>query len=51
MNPTREELLFGLALRKPAAERVVFLDRECAGDAGLRERLETLLAARPPRGD
>ncbi|HVR35565.1 MAG TPA: protein kinase [Methylomirabilota bacterium] len=45
MNPTREELLFGLALTKPAAELVVFLDRECAGDSSLRQRLEALLAA------
>ena len=45
MNPTREELLFQLALTKPADERVEFLDRECRGDAALRARLEALLAA------
>ncbi len=30
---------------KPAAERAEFLDRECAGDAALRQRFEELLAA------
>jgi serine/threonine protein kinase len=45
MNPTREELIFGLALTKPANERAAFLDRECAGDAVLRQRLDALLAA------
>ena len=45
MNSTREELLFGLALTKPVAERAAWLDRECAGDFALRQRLEALLAA------
>ena len=45
MNPTREELLFQLALTKPAAERAAWLDRECSGDAALRQRLDALLAA------
>ena len=45
MNPNREELLFGLALTKPAAERALFLDRECGEDKDLRARLEALLAA------
>ena len=45
MNPTREEALFQLALTKPAAERAALLDRECDGDAALRQRLEALLAA------
>ena len=44
-NPTREELLFQLALTKPADERAEFLDRECRADATLRARLEALLAA------
>jgi hypothetical protein len=30
MNANREELLFQLALMKPAGERAEFLDRECA---------------------
>ena len=44
MNQTREELLFQLALSKPAAMRAAFLDSECEGDAALRQRLEALLA-------
>lgn len=45
MSSNGEELLFRLALMKPAAERAEFLDRECAGDAALRQRFEELLAA------
>jgi len=45
MNSSREEALFALAVEKPAAERAAFLDRECAGDAGLRQRVEVLLKA------
>ena len=45
MNPNREELLFQLALSKPAAERAAWLDRECGDDPALRHRLEALLAA------
>jgi hypothetical protein len=45
MNSNREELLFGLALTKPAAERARFLDRECGEDKALRQRLDALLAA------
>lgn len=45
MNPTREELLFGLVLTKPAAERIAWLDRECGDDKTLRTRLDALLAA------
>ena len=45
MNPSREELLFGLALTKPAAERAAWLDRECGDDKALRQRLDALLAA------
>ncbi len=45
MNPSREELLFQLALSKPAAKRAAWLDAECDGDAALRQRLEALLAA------
>src|SRR5262249_9177496 len=43
--PNREELLFGLALTKPAAERAAWLDRECGEDKALRARLDVLLAA------
>ena len=45
MNPNREELLFQLALSKPAAKRAAWLDAECEGDAELRARLDALLAA------
>ncbi len=45
MNPNREELLFQLALTKPATERSLFLERECGDDEALRARLEALLAA------
>jgi eukaryotic-like serine/threonine-protein kinase len=38
-----DETLFHLALEKPAGERSAFLDRECAGDANLRRRVEILL--------
>jgi len=43
MNPSHEELLFGLVLTKPAAERALFLDRECGDDQPLRARLDALL--------
>ena len=45
MNSSREELLFQLALSKPAAKRAAWLDAECDGDAALRQRLDALLAA------
>src|SRR2546423_264252 len=45
MNPAREEALFALAREKSADARAAFLARECAGDAGLRLRVEALLAA------
>jgi hypothetical protein len=45
MNPTREELLFGVALTRPAAERAAFFYRECGDDQALRAHLEALLFA------
>ena len=45
MNPAREEALFTPAVEKSAAERAAFLDRECSGDAQLRQRIENLLQA------
>jgi len=45
MSPTNEEALFALAVAKPAAERIAWLDRECGRDAALRARLHALLAA------
>jgi tRNA A-37 threonylcarbamoyl transferase component Bud32/outer membrane protein assembly factor BamB len=38
-----EESLFHLAREKPPRERAAFLDEACAGDTGLRQRLEMLL--------
>ena len=40
-----EETLFELALNTPAGDRPALLDRECAGNPGLRARVEVLLAA------
>src|SRR5438046_7084821 len=51
MNPSREEALFTLAVEKTAAERVAFLDRECSGDAELRQRVEALLGAHAKAGE
>jgi WD40 repeat protein/serine/threonine protein kinase len=47
MSPpqNREEMLFALALEKPADKRLAFLDATCEGDPALRQRLEALLAA------
>jgi hypothetical protein len=45
MNSSPEELLFQLALTKPAEKRAAFLDVMCEGDAVLRQRLEAPLAA------
>lgn len=45
MSANREELLFQLALMKPAAERAEFLSRECGEDKTMRARIESLLAA------
>src|SRR5256885_10868210 len=51
MNSSREEALFTLAVEKPAAERAAFLDRECSGDAELRQRVESLLQAHERSGE
>jgi eukaryotic-like serine/threonine-protein kinase len=48
MKPRREELLHGLAVTKPAAERALFLDRECGEDKALRARLDEMLAVPEP---
>jgi serine/threonine protein kinase/DNA-binding SARP family transcriptional activator len=45
-DPKRVKDLFGAAIEIPdAAERQAFVERECAGDAELRQQLERLLAA------
>src|SRR5256884_5713377 len=51
MNPSREEALFTLAVETPAAERAAFLDRECSGDAELRQRIAALLGAHAKAGE
>jgi serine/threonine protein kinase len=50
VSPSREEALLALALAKPESLRASWLDRECEGDAALRQRVEALLAARQERG-
>jgi hypothetical protein len=45
MNYSREEASLALALENPAEKRAAFLKAMCEGDAALRQRLETLLAA------
>ena len=44
-EPQREEALFALAVDKSPADRAAFLERECGGDAALRQRIAALLAA------
>jgi len=41
----REEEIFAAALKRPTAERAIFLEGACHGDAELRARLDALLAA------
>ena len=45
MPQNQEEVLFALALEKPAAKRAAFLDAMCEGNPALRARLAALLAA------
>ena len=42
--------LFLAALERPPAERAVYLEAACAGDAALRQRVEALLAAHDEPG-
>ena len=43
-QPSEREIeVFNRALELPAGERAACLDRECAGDAALRQRVEELL--------
>jgi hypothetical protein len=45
-QPSEHEIeVFNMALELPAGERAAYLDRECAGDAALRQRVEELLQA------
>jgi serine/threonine protein kinase/tetratricopeptide (TPR) repeat protein len=50
MSTNREDVLFALALEKPAKKREAFLDVVCERDAALRARLEALLAAHEETG-
>jgi eukaryotic-like serine/threonine-protein kinase len=46
----RLESLFFSALEKAPADRIAFLDQECASDPELRQRVERMLAAQPKIG-
>ncbi len=46
-----EETLFHMALQQPAAERAAFLEKMCAGDDALRQRVAALLHAVDSPGD
>lgn len=41
--PERDESIFEAALQLPPEERVGYLDKACAGDAQLRQRVEAML--------
>ena len=42
--------LFGATLERPASERAAFLERACAGDTALRQRIDRLLARHEQSG-
>jgi len=44
-NALREVAIFTDAIKVPVQERSSFLDRACAGDENLREKVEALLSA------
>ena len=46
----REAEIFAEAVLVPPADRAAFLERGCAGDAGLRQRIEALLVAHESAG-
>jgi hypothetical protein len=47
MNQSRQSVgaIFDAALELPIEQRAAFLERACAGDAALRQRVEALLRA------
>src|SRR6267142_2573146 len=49
--PDRDVAVFTEAVQMPAGERIAFLDHACAGDNGLRQRIERLLKAHDQVGD
>ena len=50
-DPERVKAVFLAAVEQPAVDRAAFLDRECAGDTELRQRVEALLAAHAATGN
>ena len=53
MNPQRFQRvseIFHTALKRPSDQRDEFLDQVCAGDAGLRQEVQSLLAAQEQAG-
>ncbi|HWX22821.1 MAG TPA: WD40 repeat domain-containing serine/threonine-protein kinase [Candidatus Binatia bacterium] len=48
--PDREAAVFSAARRVPAGQRAAYLDQACAGDAGLRQRVEELIRANEEAG-
>lgn len=44
-DPEREVAIFNQALKVPIPERAAFLERVCAGDESLRQKMEALLKA------
>src|ERR1043165_2730632 len=50
-NRQRDIEVFAEAIRLPTTERVAFLDRACAEDKGLRQRMEALLKSADRVGD
>src|SRR5689334_23271934 len=49
-SPSQEDIFFAALERRTAADRSTFLDEACAADAGLRLRVDRLLAAHPRVG-
>jgi WD40 repeat protein/serine/threonine protein kinase len=49
-NPEANDLFLRAAEIEAPADRQLFLDRQCAGDAGLRQQVEALLAASEKAG-
>src|SRR5262245_55508949 len=49
-HPSPLEAIFFAALEKGAPERAAYLDQACAGDPGLRRRVEKMLAAQAHAG-
>ncbi|MGA2870344.1 MAG: serine/threonine-protein kinase, partial [Verrucomicrobiota bacterium] len=47
----RDVIVFSEAINLPEAERAVYVERECAGDADLRRRVEALFQAHEKAGD